>query len=179
MKLNYDSYLSRLYRWFYLTDNMPNNLCPYFWKLVIMLILILPTAIISLPIILIETIKKEEFTTYSERFGLSFIAYVLIIALISIGAAACWPWFTYSKNSFLDNCAHLGVMMFVFGFAYGIYSLLKWIFNSISDRITYTTNDEGRKVYRERREPRPNIIVEFIKAKYEKNCPRVEWFNQK
>lgn len=179
MKLNYDSYLSRLYRWFYLADTMPNNLCPYFWKLVIMLILILPTAIISLPVILIEILKKEEFTTYGERFGLSFIAYVLIIALISLGAAACWPWFTYEKESFFDFCAHLGTMMFVFGFVYGIYSLLKWIFNSIRDRIVYTTNNEGRKVYRPSREPRPNIIIEFIKAKYEKNCPRLEWFNQK
>ena len=179
MKLNYDSYLSRLYRWFYLTDNMPWNLCPYFWKLVIMFVLILPTLVVALPVILIETIKKEKFDSYSERFGLSIVAYVAIFILISLGAASCWHWFTYEKDTFIHFCAQFGVMLALMGSLVGTYYLFVWVVNSIKDKILYTKNEEGRKVYRERREPRPNIIVEFVKAKYEKNCPRVEWFNQK
>lgn len=36
MKLNYNSFSSKLYRWIYYSDTneMPSNLCPYFWKLV-------------------------------------------------------------------------------------------------------------------------------------------------
>jgi hypothetical protein len=135
--------------------------------------------ILALPVILIETIKKEEFTTYSERFGLSIVAYIAIFILISLGAASCWPWFTYEKNTFIHFCAQFGVVLALMGSLVGIYYLFVWIVNSIKDKILYTKNEDGRKVYRPKKEAKPNIIVEFIKAKYEKNCPRVEWFNQK
>jgi len=144
-----------------------------------MFVLILPTLVVALPIILIETIKKEKFDSYGERFGLSLVAYVAIFILISLGAASCWPWFTYEKDSFIYFCAQFGVMLALMGSLVGIYYLFVWIVNSIKDKILYTKNEEGRKVYREKRESRPNIVIEFIKAKYKNYCPRVEWYNQK
>jgi hypothetical protein len=48
-----------------------------------MFVLILPTLVVALPVILIETIKKEKFDSYGERFGLSIVAYVAIFILIS------------------------------------------------------------------------------------------------
>jgi hypothetical protein len=50
MKLNIHSNLASLYRYFYLTPELPNNLCSYFWKLLIAIVcspLVLPALILN------------------------------------------------------------------------------------------------------------------------------------
>lgn len=50
MKLNIHSNLASLYRYFYLTSELPNNLCSYFWKLLIAVVcspLVLPALLIN------------------------------------------------------------------------------------------------------------------------------------
>jgi hypothetical protein len=32
-----------------------------------------------------------------------------------------------------------------------------------------------KKIYKERKENRPNIIVEMVKATYYKYCPKIDW----
>ena len=72
MKLNINSTSAQLYRWFYATTTMPQSLCPYFWKLVIMWLLILPYSILSLPVILMD-LKDFEHRTMGERAGMGII----------------------------------------------------------------------------------------------------------
>ena len=59
MKLNSNSISSKLYRWFYGTKELPNNLCPYFWKLVLAWLVLIPYSLVCLPVILTEIYDKE------------------------------------------------------------------------------------------------------------------------
>jgi amino acid transporter len=50
MKLNIHNNLASLYRYFYLTSELPNNLCSYFWKLLIAIVctpLVLPSLLLN------------------------------------------------------------------------------------------------------------------------------------
>jgi acyl-homoserine lactone acylase PvdQ len=71
MKLNINSTSAQLYRWFYATEQMPQSLCPYFWKLVLMWVFILPYTILSLPVILMD-LKDPDRRTTGERAGVGF-----------------------------------------------------------------------------------------------------------
>jgi hypothetical protein len=60
MILSQDSITSKLYRWFYDCEKyeMPKNLCPYFWSLVWMYLTIIPSIILSLPLLVEDKFKK-------------------------------------------------------------------------------------------------------------------------
>lgn len=49
MKINYNSLSAKIYRYFYTTETMPTNLCPYFWKSLIATILFIPYYILTIP----------------------------------------------------------------------------------------------------------------------------------
>jgi len=58
MKLKTSSLSAKLYRYFYETEKMPKSLCPYFWKLVVAYLLILPLEIIGLPYTIVMFLFK-------------------------------------------------------------------------------------------------------------------------
>jgi hypothetical protein len=75
MELNLNSLTAKLYRWFYNQYEMPNSLCPYFWKMIIMYVFIIPYSIISLPQIIFELITKER--SEAPRIAIGGILYIL------------------------------------------------------------------------------------------------------
>ena len=63
MKLTKNSFNSKLYRWFYCTNQLPINLCPYFWKLLMAWVLLIPVVVITLPVTLgeIRSLKQSNY----------------------------------------------------------------------------------------------------------------------
>lgn len=140
MKLNSNSLSSKLYRWFYGTNDLPNNFCPYFWKLLLAWVTLIPYALFCTPVIIYELIDKHnnryEYSDNSvgERLGYSIGIYFLLILI-------------------------------------GLIRLVEYIRERNKQRkIKYDEN--GRRI---REEPKPNLFIEFIKAKYNKHCPRIDW----
>ncbi len=135
----------------------PHNLCPYFWKLVIAT-LFLPFNLIWHSISLIvnavakdDIIGERDWPFFSSRFMMSLALNVLLCVLIGMVAI----WFAWNSFTRISGITGYGVLIIVL-ISLGIIKIQK----RMSRRV---------------REKRPNIIAEFVKAKYNKYCPTIEW----
>jgi hypothetical protein len=177
MKLNINSTSAQLYRWFYATQQMPESLCPYFWKLVLTWVFIIPYTIISLPVILMDLRDPERRTT-GERAGVGLIMYFIIGMLICmlswIGAFFAEP----VKDSVWFHMLLTGALGWLVAIIFGGLELYKVLKEKWENRgIKY--DEDGYRIWDEPKEKQPSIIAEFVKAKYNKYCPRIDWNHNK
>ena len=161
MKLNQTSLSAKLYRWFYKTDTMPTNLCPYFWKLVTAVILSPLLAIHTLPYEIINY-KRRRLETYGDMLGTSAAYWCFIAAIICmispLGLFFCIP----DKGSSLWVIISVGCILWgsliLVGITWAIIKTVEYLESKKSDD-----------------EKTDNIIVEMVKAKYHKYCPKIDW----
>lgn len=182
MKLRYDSINARLYRWFYSkeTSEMPSNLCPYFWKSAIMWILLPLFSIILLPTIL--TKSTEEL---SVRFAASILIYLMLflIFLMLFCPVSFIIWGYIGGNSIYSSWQIGGLMVWLMAIlAFIWYSISTFIKKMkikrmrINEEFIWTPDgDRIPNPHYSAEKQRDNIILEFIKAKYNKNCPKIDW----
>jgi hypothetical protein len=84
MNLNQNSIPAKLYRWFYQKNQyeMPTNLCPYFWQLVVMWIFILPCALLSLPANIFYFFSKDsEYEAKENNWLFGIILWIVLYGL--------------------------------------------------------------------------------------------------
>lgn len=166
MKLKKDSILSKLYRWFYLTDQMPKNLCPYFWKLVIMVLFIIPTFIISAPSIILRLIDSrayEKFDNGFQRIGINFILYgMLFLIFMMLFSISYLFGYRFLKDSFPEILQSVGLLIWCGLLGVLLVLSIRWIYTSIKNKRVGKEQD-------------PNIVLEFIKSKYNNYCPKIDW----
>lgn len=173
MKLNINSVSARLYRWFYSTAQMPQSLCPYFWKLVLMWVFIVPYTIISLPCILMD-LKDPDHKTTGERAGVGaimwFIIFMATCMLSWIGAFFAEP----VKNSVWFHMLVAGFIGWGVSIIFGAVGLFKWTKEKWENRnVKY--DEDGYRIWTKPEVKQPSIITEFVKAKYNKYCPKIDW----
>src|SRR5690349_6076678 len=92
MKLSQNSWHAWVYQFFYGFENdMPNNLCPYFWKFILSLVLFVPCFLIELPTMIIQFVMtkldKADSDAYLFRNG-SFTTTETNPLLVGVGANA-------------------------------------------------------------------------------------------
>jgi len=165
MKLNQNSLSANLYRWFYKTDTMPTNLCPYFWKLVTAVILSPLFAIYTLPYEIINY-KRSRRDTYGDMLGISFVYWCLIAAIICMISPLVLFFYIPDKDSLLRVMMILGLCVWasliIFGIIWSIHKTEKYLLNE-----NHSKKSDPEKT--------DNIIVEMVKAKYHKYCPKIDW----
>jgi hypothetical protein len=161
MKLNQNSLSAKLYRWFYKTDTMPTNLCPYFWKLVTAVILSPLFAIYTLPYEIINY-KRGCRDTYGDMLGISLSCWCFIAAVICMISSLGLFLHIPNKSSLL------WVMMAV-GFCLWSCLILVGITWAIAKTKEHLQSKNSNT------EKTDNIIVEMVKAKYHKYCPKIDW----
>jgi hypothetical protein len=161
MKLNQNSLSAKLYRWFYKTDTMPTNLCPYFWRLVTAVILSPLLAIYTLPYEIINY-KRSRRDTYGDMLGTSFVYWFFIVAIICMISTLSLFFYIPDEDSLL------GVMI-VFGFCVWTSLIIVGIIWSIFNTKEYLKSKKSDD------EKTDNIIAEMVKAKYYKYCPKIDW----
>jgi hypothetical protein len=161
MKLNQNSLSAKLYRWFYKTDTMPTNLCPYFWKLVTVVILSPLFAIYTLPYEIINY-KRSRWDTYGDMLDISLGYWYRIAAIICMISSL--GFFFYIP----DTDSLLWVIMGVGSCFWGCLILvgIAW---AIAKTVEYLESKNSNT------EKTDNIIVEMVKAKYHKYCPKIDW----
>jgi len=183
MKLNHNSISARLYRWFYMTDKMPQTLCPYFWKLVVMWIFILPILIITAPLRLSSSKPEDWFGRIVGGlliWGFLFVAFLMLFPLTYF----IWGWF--SQRTTFGAWQGAGIILWAFSavsaIVWGMLELNKkrrkkkfhtqreWIWDENGDRFLNPDYVPYEK--------KPSIIIEFIKATYYKYCPKIDWKNE-
>jgi hypothetical protein len=165
MKLNQNSLSAKLYRWFYKTDTMPTNLCPYFWKLVTAVILSPLLSIYTLPYKIINY-KRQRWDTYGDMLGISLVCWCLIAAIICMISSLGLFFYIPDKDSLLWTMMSIGFICWGSLILGGI----TW---AITKTVEYLLNDNHSK--KSNAEKTDNIIVEMVKAKYHKYCPKIDW----
>lgn len=148
-------------------SNLPNNLCSYFWKTFFGGLMLLVFGLVMLPVYSFKSIQEEH--GYNQQ-QLPFVMRIFVGACLYFIAAMIFSavamWFTSD-----EGVNTLGTIF------YGILILLFLIF--IGDRIlkAIKNNAEARRiaVYESGKVDKPNLLIEFLKAKKEKYCPRIEW----
>lgn len=154
MNISKTSLHAKIYKTVY-GDRFPNNLCPYFWKMVLSLIIIIPLLLISLPKIILDKINKNESEPLvnAENWGGGFGIYIALFAVFTM--IYCW-FFPFRGN----DLASIGYAIWI---GIGIVTLGISLAKLID-------------MYRERnKEKNPSIVSEFIKAKKNKYCPKINW----
>jgi hypothetical protein len=172
MKLNQNSPSAKLYRWFYGTTEMPSNLCPYFWKLVTAVIFGLPFAILTTPYMLIYH-KDNSRSSFAERIGISLVSWFLLNGIICMLSLIGLFFVIPTENSVYMHMIGIGVIFWSFAIGIGVVQLYKFLREKWKNRLI-KYDEDGYRIYT-KKEKTDNVIVEMVKAKYNKYCPKIDW----
>lgn len=160
MRLSKNSINARVYSFVY-GNSLPTNLCPYFWKSLLALLLLPLVLVFQLFYYPLSPIKwfKEEISgdRFSERtMGVCFM--IVILLLTGLGFFINDFFVDYVEGSF-------GFVMSLLGFACSvvIVGATFWI---VGGKLENKLKN---------REKRPSLIKEYFKAKKGKYCPQIEW----
>ncbi len=185
MKLNQNSISVKLYRWFYgLEDykDLPGNLCPYFWKLVLAYLLLIPYAAFCIPNILIMEVFNKNYSngdhSTGARMGISFGFYLAGFIVLCMGTAVGALFVDYGETGFFYAILPGGILFWIGAILVGGYHGIKYLIERYKENRDYYIDENGRRWYKSK-EKTDNIIVAFTKAKYNKYCPKIEWVNSK
>jgi hypothetical protein len=180
MILKTDSTSARVYREFYGKSEMPQSLCPYFWKLVVAW----PITCILFPFTIVSNLLKIEngpHTPVLIRAFLGLVVYVCVYFAFSIGVVISSYWITYYEPTGMYFHYVNGVVSLVLLTTFSICALISTIYKKIKelkqDAATKLRYDEnGNYIPLPERTPKqPSIIVSFIHASYNKYCPKIDW----
>jgi len=204
MKLNQNSITTRLYKWFYNTEELPQSLCPYFWKLTLMLLLIIPYSIITLPVLIVNKFDNDyDSASFGEKLGVSIILWGCVLIILLLLSPILLIWVDLPADKKLDEFIHVTIRVGMISWGIVIItSVVFWVAWLIENRrkffkeIRYEYKDvyddggywqntiktgrryylvNGEKVFIEEKK---YILIEFIKAKYNRYCPKIDWINE-
>lgn len=158
MKLNKNSIGVKIYQYVW-GEDLPNNLCNYFWKSILAYMLVPLVTIFQImyyPASLIPVVKDEiGVDRFSERLT-GLLAIFAGIIMFSSGVFVSSAWVTYQSKTVMFHFYALGCIITLFtAFATVVLLVLK------------STN---------RKE---NVVKEYIKAKKGRYCPKIEWIDKK
>ena len=188
MEINYNSVNARLYRWFYNVSDMPQSLCPYFWKLIWLYIAIVPVLVINLPIQIYDRFKFSK-ESNGERLRDGIIGYAIVLfssAMLTTLYCVLFGFPKLEKDSLLANFIGLGIILWCFCIIFGIIRGIVKIVDYKTRKYYYEYENHGdyygRKYYYDNNhvkiyvdEIQDTLIVAFIKAKYNRYCPKITW----
>jgi len=162
MKLNKNSISAKLFRWFYRTSELPTNLCPYFWKLVMAYVFVIPLFIISLPYVIID--KDSCNKSLNSRIWGGFVCWSVLFLLITALTPIMLFWYTPVEDSSLEILIICGLLTWAVGLTIGVMwfihhlgeiyrkkknvltSLLKWLKQPITSIVLKLTGIKPTKV---------------------------------
>jgi hypothetical protein len=163
-----------------MAKDMPQTLCPYFWKLVIMWVFLAPVGLISLPLVM----AKEKADDWPLRllggavlWGIVFIAFLAIFPVTYL----FWGWF--NPNTTFRIWQGTGILIWMITIISSIVFIILHLYKKRRDNRRHTqrewiwdeNGDNIRNPDYVPYEEKQSIIIEFIKAKYNKYCPKIDW----
>lgn len=178
MRLNKNSVSSRLYKWFYGISEyqgLPNNLCPFFWRVVLMYLTIVPYTLISVPVVVYDLFDKRYDNgdrSTGERLGISAGVYIGMLVITALITAIVGFFTPIEPKSFWEFCQLLGFMFWIGLIVVGVIQGVKYLREYSTTDKSYYSETENKWVYRK---TTVNLTTEFIKAKYNKYCPKIDW----
>ena len=186
MEIQYNSINARIYRWFYNVSDMPESLCPYFWKLLWLYIAIVPMLVISLPFQIYDKFDKQD---NGERLIGGIVGYAILFFGSSMLSALFCLLFGFphiDKDSVLSNFIGLGIALWflwiIIGIIVGIVKIVDYKKRTYYYEYERENDYIARKYYYDKNhvkiyadEEQHSLIYIFIKAKYNRYCPKITW----
>jgi hypothetical protein len=171
MKLNSNSVTARLYRWFYVNDQMPESLCTYFWKLIIMWFLLIPYVIVTIPIIVFGLFDKSvenEFDTPSRLFASVFLWFLVygVISMVYVIMALLF------NVVFVESMLIIGSFLWLISIGFTIYHTFDTLIIRYKNYKWSKSNKQTNRV----KSKDSSVVVEFVKGWYKKYCPTIDWY---
>jgi len=160
MELNSNSFSAKLYCWFYdkRSFELPESLCPYFWKLLIAYVVVIPYCIFALPVLWLNNWRNESIAR--GVFG-SILAYALIYMIFTFLLIPYGLVFGLAKSAFIKVSFNVGIQVWV-------VFIIVFLSHSISWLYKFITNKKFKP-------KKPNLLKEFTLAKINKVCPKITW----
>lgn len=178
MRLNKNSVTSRLYKWFYGVSEyqgLPNNLCPYFWKVVLMYLTFIPYVLFSIPVVVYDLFDKNYDNgdrSTGERMGVSVGVYIALFAVTALITAIVGFFIHIEPKSFWEFCQLTGCLVWGVLIILGLIEGIKYLRDYTTTDKSYYSEEENKWVVKK---AKVNMTTEFIKAKYNKYCPKIDW----
>lgn len=139
--------------WFYqlLFTNTPTNLCPYFWGVILSVIVAVPFFILAIPWFIYCVITDEDMDeTLGQRALLGAVLWFLLILLASM-----FGMFFTKKDSIVT------------------IGILGWSTVIILIIVATVNYAKHRNIFKD------SFIGKFVDAKRNKYCPKIEWDDKK
>lgn len=159
MELKTKSWYVWLWEYTYAED-LPNNLCPFFWKLIVAMLLFVPNIIFRIPVTIGNVFFKSKVERGDARTGIGIFLYGLILtALLILFCEYNLIRASLNFYSYDQRAANIGLGMLVAGICLliGYY----WQEHNTTDKVKHVASN--------------NILVNFTKAWYNNHCPRINW----
>lgn len=171
MNIKKTSWHARLWQWSYVKGerSLPQNFCSYSRQVGLAMILF-P---IALPSRFLEGSYNAP-TNMIERTFAGIISWVIVLMVYLLGYGVARDWFNQGGNWLLAYALPCGVLacaaflLCVFLCVFVIMGLF-YLRERLSDffgRVNQTTPKTNQ---------RKNILIEYIKAKKNKYCPKIDW----
>lgn len=179
MKLNYNSISAKVYRNFYETSHMPESLCPYFWKLVAAWPLTILFSPLLIPFWIVDKINGENDNTrmpFPAQALMGLLIYVALFCVFCLGVTISSIWITYYQGTQWYQWYLTGfIIMFI-----TLVGCIVFLISKLKERRRHKRrerlyDENGNYLPYEDEPEKPNIIVEFIRATYNKYCPKIDW----
>jgi hypothetical protein len=179
MELNRNSISARVYRNFYETSRMPESLCPYFWKLVAawpVTILFFP---LILPFLIGNKITKSQDNNSRMPFPaqafIGLIVYLALYLIFCVGVTISSIWITHYQGTHWYDWYLTGFIAIFVALVGSIVFLISKLKERRRQKRMESRYDENGNYIHSYEEEKPNVLIEFIKAKYNKYCPKIDW----
>ena len=178
MKLNKNSVTSRLYKWFYGVSEwqgLPNNLCPYFWKVVLMYLTFIPYVLFSIPVVVYDLFDKNYSNgdrKTGERLGVSVGIYIALFILATLISAILALFIKVEKDTLFEFLVVGGCLFWTGLIVIGVIEGVKHLREYTTTNDSYYDEQQDKWVTKK---TKVNMTAEFIKAKYNKYCPKIDW----
>jgi hypothetical protein len=153
MILNYNSFNAKFYRYFYDANSMPDSICPYFWKLLMAWVFVIPVSLFSFPAVIAEIITKQSCGLF--RLFTSFVLYMALYFIISMVFTVLILINHYDSESIIVKMGSVGIVIWILAIVITIVTIVNHLRNSnkVSD----------------------SVIIGFVKSKYNKYCAKITW----
>jgi hypothetical protein len=120
--------------------------------------------------------KTYEVTDNStgKRIGYSLLIYVLLFLVGCMLSSVGFFFVLPEKDSFYGFMGSLGFCLWIVSVGIGIIEGFK-AYKEWNYRRKIKYDEFGRRIWNQPKEEKTYLVVEFVKAKYNKYCPKIEW----
>lgn len=157
MNLREKTWQTTLFKWFFNMEELPDNLCPYFWGIVVLYICLIPYTLLALPYFIgNKWLGDDDNPPTIVKAAIGFLLYLAMFILI------CMILIFFVDYSLVYIFGYLGWIITIM---LGIRQTIIYVKNRKVDKWI----DEGCP------EDKSSLISKFIKAKYNRYCPKITW----